>query len=136
MSTVRYRERPPADAITRSYPQGGDIGWRAVAHGTVFGRNDADFGVEGSDFFRPFEGRRLELSGVSGGRPSLASNSTSRAVNVAICGINEAIRTSFCACESVERFCPTATSPEIQIRLPATRPYKTDKSISRGGRMA
>jgi len=40
-------------------------------------------GVDGSDFFCPFEGGTLELSGVFGGKPSVASSSASRAVKAA-----------------------------------------------------
>ena len=88
-------------------------------------------GVEGSDFFCPFEGGTLELSGVFAGRPSLASSSASRAVKAATCAISEAISASFCACERCERFGPAAMNPEIRIRCPRTRPYKLTKSISR-----
>src|SRR5208283_1491155 len=87
-------------------------------------------GVEGSDFFCPFEGGTLELSGVLGGRPSLASSSASRA-EAATRAINEAISASFCACERFESFGPAAMDPEIQIRRPTTRPYKPRESIRR-----
>jgi len=40
-------------------------------------------GVDGFDFFCPFEGGTLELSVVFGGKPSLASSSESRAVKAA-----------------------------------------------------
>jgi len=58
--------------------------------------------------FCPFEGGRLELSGVLGGRPSFASHSASRAVKAAPCSIGGAIRASFCACERLERSGPAA----------------------------
>ena len=94
------------------------------------------FGVEGSDFFCPFEGGTLELSGVLGGRPSSASSSASRAVKAATCAINEAINASFCACERFERFGPAAMDTEIQIRRPPARPCKPSESIRRSSHRA
>src|SRR5208283_1841803 len=50
----------------------------APACGLAFG-----FGATGAEGFWPFEGGTLELSGVFGGRSSLASNSATRAVSAA-----------------------------------------------------
>ena len=43
------------------------------------------FGRSGRFGFCPFDGGRLELSGVFGGAPSLASNSVIRALSASIC---------------------------------------------------
>ncbi len=94
------------------------------------------FGVEGSDFFCPFEGGTLELSGVLGGRPSFASKSASRAVKAATCAISDAISASFCACERPEMSGPADMDAEIQIRRLRARPYKGPESIHRSGQGA
>ena len=88
-------------------------------------------GVDGSNFFCPFEGGTLELLGVFAGKPSLASSSARRAVKAATCAISEAISASFCACESFERSGPAAMNPENQIRRPIPRPYKPSEAIRR-----
>ena len=63
------------------------------------------------DAFWPFEGGTLELSGVFGGRPSLASSSATRAVSAATCATNVWISASFCSCESNERSGPADMDP-------------------------
>ena len=90
------------------------------------------FGVDGSDFFCPFEGGTLELSGVFAGKPSLASSSVSRAVKAATCAISDTISASFCACERFEKSGPAAIDPQIQIRRSLASPHKPGESIRRG----
>ena len=53
-------------------------------------------GAASPDGFCPREGGVLELSGVFGGRPSLASSSATRAVRISTCRVSAAI-VSACA---------------------------------------
>jgi len=53
--------------------------------------------------FCPFEGGRLELSGVFGGSFSLCSKAVRRAVNDTTCSQRATMRASFWACDSVVR---------------------------------
>ena len=96
-------------------------------------------GLDGSDAFWPFEGGTLELSGVFGGRPSLASSSATRAVSAATCATNVWISASFCSCESNERSGPADMDPWIQIRRPRATSFQPlvnsphlSRKISRG----
>jgi hypothetical protein len=50
------------------------------------------FAADGPDGFCPFEGGVLELSGVFGGSPSVASSSAIRAVSCAFYSTNASIR--------------------------------------------
>ena len=79
----------------------------------VFPPYDLGFDLDGSNAFWPFEGGTLELSGVFGGRPSLASSSATRAVSAATCATNVWISASFCSCESNERSGPADMDPWI-----------------------
>src|SRR5208282_2378857 len=109
------------------------LGWSgrwAPACGLALG-----FGFAGADALWPFEGGRLELSGVLGGRPSLASSSATRAVSAATCASNAAISASFWSCESRERSGPPGMPSWIQIRRPR-QSIPTPESIRRAAEPA
>ena len=75
------------------------LGWGEPAGARRHGLALSAWGRRGAEGFCPFDGGRLELSGVFGGSPSLASNSATRAVKAATC----AVSASTCAISALDK---------------------------------
>jgi len=96
-----------------------DVGWGCngrfePACGLAFG-----FGAAGPDGFCPFDGGTLELFGVFGGSPGLASNSATRAVSASICFVRPA----------TTRSCASACANTSRIRLSLSSASRASRFI-------
>jgi len=82
----------------------------------------------GSDGFWFFDGGTLELSGVFGGRPSLASSSATRATSAAFCATSASIRASSAA---IKASLSAKSEGGVIHRLTHIREAAATKNVSR-----
>ena len=99
----------------------------------VLGAGSAASGA--AEDFCPFEGGRLELPGVLGGRPSLASRSATRAKRAAICSAcakTRRISVSLSSSSSDSQFIHSLNQPPKDL----SKPPRAAKITANHGRQA